>query len=203
MKSSGYKSIRNIAIGAMALAVGLAQAHTGHGTSGFAEGLIHPIGLDHLLAMLAVGIWSVSALPANKVWWGPCAFMLTLIASAALGALGLTVPFLEHLISLSVVIFGAMLLTRRKLPVAFGLGMVVLAAALHGLAHGAEAPQIGFASYAAGYAAGFLLTTGALHFGGVFTGLCIRRFIARRASWVIGGLGAVFGGTGLYLLSQL
>lgn len=200
MKLSGYKSIRNIAIGAMALAVGLAQAHMGHGTSGFAEGLIHPIGLDHLLAMLAVGIWSVSALPANKVWWGPCAFMLTLIASAALGALGLTVPFLEHLISLSIVIFGAMLLlTRRKLPIAFGLGMVVLAASLHGLAHGAEAPQTGFASYAAG----FLLTTGALHFGGVFTGLCIRRFIARRASWVIGGLGAVFGGTGLYLLSQL
>jgi urease accessory protein len=200
MKLSGHKSIRNIAIGAMALAVGLAQAHTGHGTSGFAEGLIHPIGLDHLLAMLAVGIWSVSALPANKVWWGPCAFMLTLIASAALGALGLTVPFLEYLISLSVVIFGAMLLlTRRKLPIAIGLGMVVLAAALHGLAHGAEAPQIGFPSYAAG----FLLTTGALHFGGVFTGLCIRRFIARRASWVIGGLGAVFGGTGLYLLSQL
>lgn len=200
MNLSNYKSVRNIAIGALALAVGLAQAHTGHGTSGFTVGLIHPLGLDHLLAMLAVGIWSVSALPANKVWWGPCAFMLTLIASAALGALGLTVPFLEHLISLSVVIFGAMLLlTRRKLPIAFGLGMVVLAASLHGLAHGAEAPQTGFASYAAG----FLVTTGALHFGGVLTGLCIRRFIARRASCVIGGLGAVFGGTGLYLLSQL
>ena len=200
MKLYGHKSIRNIAVGALALAVGLAQAHTGHGSSGFAEGLIHPFGLDHLLAMLAVGIWSVSALPANKVWWGPCAFMLTLIVSAALGALGLTVPFLEHLISLSVVIFGAMLLlTRRKLPIAFGLGMVVLAASLHGLAHGAETPQAGFASYAAG----FLLTTGTLHFGGVITGLCIRRFLARSASWVIGGLGAVFGGTGLYLLSQL
>lgn len=200
MNLTNYKPVRNIAIGALALAVGLAQAHTGHGTSGFAEGLIHPFGLDHLLAMLAVGIWSVSALPGNKVWWGPCAFMLTLIVSAALGALGLTVPYLEHLISLSVVIFGAMLLlTRRKLPSVFGLGMVVLAASLHGLAHGAETPQAGFASYAAG----FLLTTGTLHFGGVITGLCIRRFLARSASWVIGGLGAVFGGTGLYLLSQL
>ena len=200
MKLFCHKSIRNIGIGALALAAGLAQAHTGHGTSGFAEGLIHPFGLDHLLAMLAVGIWSVSALPANKTWWGPVAFMLSLIVSAALGTTGLTVPFLEHLISLSVVLFGTMLvLTRQKLPIPLGLGMVAVAASLHGLAHGAETPETGFASYAAG----FLLTTAALHFGGVITGLFIRRFLARRTTWVISAVGAWFAGTGLYLFSQL
>lgn len=200
MKVFQHKSIRNIGIGALALAAGLAQAHTGHGTSGIVEGLAHPLGLDHLLAMVAVGIWSVSALPANKAWWGPATFMLSLIVSAALGTLGLTVPFLEHMISLSVVVFGAMLvLTRQKMPIAVGLGVVALAACLHGLAHGAETPETGFAAYAVG----FLLTTAALHFGGVIAGLSIRRHLASATTWVVGGVGAFFGAAGLYLFSQL
>ncbi len=195
-----HKSIRHIGVAALALTAGLAQAHTGHGTSGIVEGLAHPIGLDHLLAMVAVGIWSVSALPANKAWWGPATFMLSLIVSAALGAWGLTVPFLEHMISLSVVVFGAMLvLTRQKMPVAIGLGAVALAACLHGLAHGTESPEIGFATYAVG----FMLTTATLHFGGVIVGLSIRRHLAGAATWLIGGVGALFGGAGLYLFSQL
>lgn len=200
MKLLSPKSIRNLGIGALALAAGLAQAHTGHGTSGFVEGLVHPFGLDHLLAMVAVGMWSVSALPANKAWWGPAAFMLSLIASAALGATGFSVPFLEPMIALSVVLFGVLLVsTRQKMPIALGLGMVALAASLHGLAHGAETPQTGFATYAVG----FLVTTGALHFGGVLTGLAMRRFFARTATWVISVLGTLFGAAGLYLFSQL
>lgn len=200
MKLLSGKSMRNVGIGALALATGLAQAHTGHGTSGVYEGLIHPFGLDHLLAMVAVGMWSVSALPVNKAWWGPTTFMLSLIVSAALGAMGLTVPLLEHMISLSVVVFGAMLVfTRQKTPIHFGLGMVALAASLHGLAHGAETPETGFATYAAG----FLLTTAALHFGGVIAGLGIRRYLASTATWVITGLGTLCGGVGLYLFSQL
>ena len=63
-------------LAAAALLMGLAgaaQAHTGHGTHSLMEGLAHPFGLDHLLAMLAVGVWSVSALPQGKAWWGqPC-----------------------------------------------------------------------------------------------------------------------------------
>lgn len=56
----------------------------------------------HLLAMVAVEIWSVSALPANSAWWGPATFMTSLVISAVLGAMGVTVPFLENLISLAV-----------------------------------------------------------------------------------------------------
>lgn len=190
---------RIVGIGALALATSVAQAHTGHGTEGVSAGLAHPLGLDHLLAMLAVGVWSVSALPANKTWWGPAVFMLSLLASAALGALGLSVPWLEHLIALSVVLFGFMLLARQKMPVAFGLGLVALAAGLHGLAHGAEAPASGFASYALG----FLLTTATLHFGGVLAGLGIRRCLADRSGWVTATLGTLCGGAGLYLFSQL
>jgi urease accessory protein len=200
MKWSSFNSARCAGIAILTLVASAAQAHTGHGTSGIAEGLAHPFGLDHLLAMVAVGLWSVSALPSSKAWWGPATFMLSLVASAALGAMGVAVPYLEPLISLSVVLFGLMLVfSRQKMPLAMGLSLVTVAASLHGLAHGAETPATGFATYAAG----FLLTTAALHFGGVAAGLGIRRFFADRAAWIVTGFGALCGGSGMYLFSQL
>lgn len=200
MKFLSHRLLRNVGIGTLALVAGLAQAHTGHGTTGVFEGLVHPFGLDHLLAMVAVGIWSVSALPASKAWWGPATFLLTLVLSAALGAMSLTIPWLEQLISLSVVLFGVMLIaSRQKMPPALGLGLVALASSMHGLAHGAETPDTGFA----GYAAGFLLTTATLHLGGVAAGLGVRRYLARTANWVITATGTLLGGAGLYLFSQL
>jgi urease accessory protein len=193
-------SLRTAALAALVLTTGAAQAHTGHGSSGVAEGLAHPLGADHLLAMLAVGIWSVSALPANKTWWGPATFLLTLVISAALGAAGFTLPGLESMISLSVLLFGGMLLLSRvKLPTGLGLGLVALAASLHGLAHGAETPDTGFATYAAG----FLATTAALHFGGVAMALSLRKILAHKATWALTGLGALCSGAGLYLFSQV
>lgn len=193
-------SLRTAALAALVLTTGAAQAHTGHGTSGVAEGLAHPLGADHLLAMLAVGIWSVSALPSHKAWWGPATFMLALVVSAALGAVGVTLPWLEPMISLSVVLFGGMLLLSWvKMPVGLGLGLVALAAAMHGLAHGAETPDTGFATYAAG----FLATTAALHFGGVTLGLSLRKVLADKATWALTGLGALCSGAGLYLFSQV
>ena len=200
MQFSSPRFIRAAAVVGLALTVGVAQAHTGHGTSGISEGLAHPLGADHLLAMVAVGIWSVSALPAGKAWLGPATFLLSLAISAALGAVGLQVPFLEQLVALSVVVCGAMLvLTRVRMPVAAGLGLVALAAALHGLAHGAEVPASGFGSYALG----FVATTAALHLGGVVAGLGIRQYLARKATWAIAGLGALCSGGGVYLFSQL
>lgn len=193
-------SLRCVGVGALALAAGAAQAHTGHGTASVFEGLAHPFGLDHLMAMVAVGLWSVLALPTNKAWWGPVTFMLALIVSAALGAMGMRVPFLEPLISLSVVLFGAMLVfSRQAMPISLGLGLVALAASLHGLAHGAETPATGFASYAVG----FLATTAGLHFGGVLAGKVIRRRMTNTASQIVSGLGTLCGGTGLYLCTQL
>jgi len=126
--------------------------------------------------------------------------MLALIISAVLGASGVTMPFLEHAIALSVVLFGAMLILAAKpLPKAFGLGVIAVAASLHGLAHGAETPEAGFA----GYAAGFLLTTGVLHLGGVGIGLGIRRWLASRSITVLTGLGTLLGFAGIYLYSQV
>jgi urease accessory protein len=188
-----------VLIAASAVVTG-ASAHTGHGTHSLMEGLAHPLGLDHLLAMLAVGVWSVSVLPARQTWQGPATFMLALVVSAVLGASGVTLPFLEHAIALSVVLFGAMLIAVAKpVPKALGLGLIAAAASLHGLAHGAETPETGFA----GYAAGFLLTTAALHLGGVSVGLGIRRWLAARSGVVLGGLGTVLGLTGMYLFNQV
>jgi urease accessory protein len=201
MNMLSNKWVKPAVVALLALAASsLAQAHTGHGASSFFDGLEHPFGLDHLLAMVAVGVWSVSALPAQKAWWGPATFLLALGLSAMLGAAGFMVPYLEHAISLSVVAFGLMLVfARRGWPVALGLGLVALAASLHGLAHGAETPDTGFA----GYAVGFLLTTTALHASGVMAGLGIQRFLSQPTNWVTGGLGALCSGAGVYLLQQL
>jgi urease accessory protein len=195
------KNIRRVAaVALMAGVASTAQAHTGHGTHSLMEGLVHPFGLDHLLAMVAVGVWSVSALPQGKAWQGPATFLLALVASAVLGAAGLTVPFLEHGVSLSVVLFGAMLLlASRPMPPALGLGLIAVAASLHGLAHGSETPESGFA----GYAIGFLVTTAALHTGGVGMGLAIKRWLARHSGVALGGLGAALSAAGLYLFGQL
>ncbi|NBW25827.1 MAG: urease accessory protein UreJ [Betaproteobacteria bacterium] len=186
-------------ITASALSTG-AMAHTGHGTHSLMEGLAHPFGPDHLLAMMAVGIWSVSALPAHKAWQGPATFMMVLVLSAVLGASGVTIPYLEHAIALSVSLFGLMLIVAAKpMSKAFGLGLIAVAASLHGLAHGAETPETGFA----GYAAGFLFTTALLHLGGVGIGLSIRRWLAERTVPVLSTLGSGFGLAGVYLFSQL
>jgi urease accessory protein len=143
----------------LSLIATVSQAHTGHGTSGLVEGVAHPFGLDHLLAMIAVGIWSISNLPANRAWWGPATFMFSLIISAAIGTQGITLPYLENMISLSVVMFGLMLVIAGfKTPKLFSLALIATAAALHGLAHGAESPETGFAFYAIG----FLAATGRL-----------------------------------------
>lgn len=191
---------KSLLTAALATAAFTAQAHTGHGTHSLMEGLVHPFGLDHLLAMVAVGVWSVSALPAGKAWQGPAVFLLALIASATLGMLGVTLPYLEHGVSLSVVLFGLMLIAAtRPVPPVIGLCLIALASSLHGLAHGSETPESGFA----GYALGFLVTTAALHIGGVGIGLSIQRLMTERRGMALGGLGAALGGAGLYLFAQL
>ena len=191
--------LKSITAGLLVLA-GSAHAHTGHDASSLMSGLVHPLGLDHMLAMLAVGLWSVRALPAKHAWQGPALFMLALAVGAVLGSLGFQFAALEGLIALSVVLFGAMLMMSvYKVPALLGLGAVALSAMVHGMAHGAEAPASGLGLYALG----FLGPTSVLHFGGVAAGLGMRKFMARKAAAVVVALGSALGMTGLYLVSQV
>jgi len=196
--------IRTMVLGCGLLGAGAALAHPGHGGHGFAAGLMHPLGLDHLLAVLAVGLWSVLALPAGKAWQGPALFMAALLATALLGLMGFMLPFMELALTASVLLFGVLLLlaaTGRRLPTAAGLGLVALAAAWHGLAHGFAAPGAGLGVYALG----LLLATALLHGAGMALGLALqRRLSARHRRVAVSGLGAALlaGGTAL-LLGQL
>ena len=184
------------------LGTGLAQAHPGHGMTTLLEGMAHPLALDHFLVMLAVGAWSICALPANRVWLGPLVFLLTLAGAAVLGAIGVMIPMLEHAVALSVVLAGVMLwLARQGSRQDAGGGGVLLVAlmgGLHGLAHGAETPAGSFMAYASG----FLLSTAVLHLLGLVATAGLRRMAARVVTGVIGALGTVIGMAGALLLAQ-
>jgi urease accessory protein len=183
---------------AVLLGTGAAVAHPGHGAASLAEGLAHPFGIDHLLAMVAVGVWSAAALPAGRRWAGPASFLAAMTMGAALAMAGLALPLvgghIEAGVAASLLVFGAMLVFTTRVPMGAGLALIAAAASLHGFAHGAELP---LGASATGYALGFLATTALLHAGGVGLGLALRQ----RATALMQATGALLGATGLVLLA--
>lgn len=142
-----------------------AFAHTGHAASGLVAGLAHPMaGLDHLLAMLAVGVWAAMQ-PASRAWAGPAVFIAMLAAGALLGLGAVALPFVEPGILASVVLFGLLIVAGRTLPASVGLVSIGAFALLHGHAHGTEA-----VGAVAGYMAGFMAASALLHLGGYVLG---------------------------------
>lgn len=138
-----------------------AVAHTGHGTSGLAAGLAHPmVGLDHMLAMLAVGVWAAMQ-PVSRAWQGPAAFIALLAAGAFLGLAGFNLSIVEPGIIASVVLFGAMIAAGRHFSASAGLALIGGFALLHGYAHGTEA-----VGPVATYMAGFIAASALLHLAG-------------------------------------
>jgi urease accessory protein len=114
-----------------------AFAHTGHGDHGFIDGFTHPFfGLDHLLAMLLVGVWSV--LHARHVWLAPLAFVSLLALGAVLGQHDVIVPQLEPLVAASVLALGVMLTLPFRLGLSAALTVIGGFALFHGMAHGGE-----------------------------------------------------------------
>jgi urease accessory protein len=157
----------------------LAHAHTGAGaTAGFLHGLQHPFGgLDHALAMLAVGIWATQR-GGRATWLVPATFVAMVGVGGAIGAAGVQVPFVELGILASVVALGALVIASVKLPLGASAAIVVPFALFHGLAHGAEMPA-GASGWA--YGSGFLLGAALLHGLGAGTVLLSRSF--RRIAW--------------------
>ena len=184
-----------ILIAAYALST-YAAAHPGHEVDAhgisFMDGLLHPLtGLDHLAAMLAVGLWSaLSATSARRIWLAPVAFAGMLLVGALLGLNGMELPAVEPMIAASLLVMGLLVATRAKLPLAVTAGVVGVFAVFHGIAHGPE-----LAGGGNGFAPllGMLVATIALHLTGVGLGLALR---SHSVWWprVVGGLTALLGG---------
>ena len=165
---------------ALALVPTLAHAHPGHGaaTGGIGWGLAHPFsGLDHILAMIAVGLWAVQ-LGKRALWVLPLTFVCSMAAGAVLGMGGVTLPFVEPAILASVIVLSALVAFAKRLPLGASAAVVAVAALFHGQAHGAEIP-----ANAPGLltAAGFILATALLHTLGVALGLSLRHTAQPRA----------------------
>lgn len=172
----------------------VAFAHTGVGdTSGFVHGFGHPIsGLDHILAMVMVGIFAWQ-LGGRALWLVPTTFVLIMAVGGALGIAGIGVPFVEIGIALSVVVLGPIVAFNVKAPVAAAMGLVGLFAIFHGHAHGAEIPED---AGGVAYAAGFMIATALLHLAGIGAGFLIGRSGEHYGSLVVrvaGGFATVAG----------
>jgi urease accessory protein len=169
MKSPLYKALFLLA--ALLFAPAFAQAHPFHGETGLAQGFGHPLsGLDHLLAMAAVGFWAAQ-LGRRALWAIPAAFVGALLLGGTLGLAGTAVPLAEQGILASVFILGLFLALAVRLPLAGGMGIAGLFALFHGYAHGAEMPaQASTAAYFLGFAAATVL----LHVLGIALGLAAK-----------------------------
>ena len=146
---------------AYVLILPVAEAHTfGSQGAGLITGLTHPfVGLDHLLVMIAVGIWA-GQLGGRAVWLIPLTFVSVMAAAATLASFGLLLPLMEPAIACSVLVLGLLIAGSVRLPISVGALLVSLFAVFHGYAHGLELPQAGSPIL---YGAGFVLATALLH----------------------------------------
>lgn len=123
---------------ALLAAAPLAMAHPGHDNLSLAAGFMHPLtGLDHLLVMIAVGLWA-GKLGGAARWQLPLTFVLLMAVGAALGMAGVSLPGLETLVAATVMALGLLLALSVRLSTAARLALVAVFALLHGLAHGGE-----------------------------------------------------------------
>jgi urease accessory protein len=162
-----------------------AFAHTGAGeVHGFVWGFAHPLGgLDHILAMVTVGIFAWQ-LGGRALWLVPASFVLAMSAGAALGMARAPLPLVEFGIAASVIVLGSIVAFARGAPIAIAVGIVGLFAIFHGHAHGTE---MALDTAGGAYAAGFLLATSLLHLAGIALGYAIGRIADGRAAYRLGG----------------
>jgi urease accessory protein len=174
------------------LVPGIAAAHPGHDlTMSAMNGLLHPLtGLDHVLAMVATGLWA-SHLGKRASLMLPIAFVLAMLLGGALSLLGVGLPALEPMIALSVAVFGVVIAARVRVNELFGAALVATFAIFHGYAHANEASGLPIP-----FAAGFSIATMGLSWAGIRIGA---RFVSResRATRIAGSL---IGASGAVLL---
>ena len=171
-----------LTLSAMTLGVAPAYAHLDPAEHGsFAAGFSHPLfGTDHILAMVAVGLWaSLLAAGADRraLWFVPAAFVGTMLAGFLAAMAGTSLPFVEPVILASIVVIGLLAAVALNIPVPAAMAMVGFFAFFHGHAHGGEIGEAGAGTYAAGFA----VATALLHAAGVGLGLLLGRMLGGRA----------------------
>lgn len=178
---------KQTAYSVFALALGFASpafAHTGHEVAGFVSGLAHPVfGLDHLLAMLTVGLWAGLA-GGRSLWAWPVAFVGSMLLGGALAMSGVMLPGVELVIGVSVVTLGIAVTAGFKPQLVLGAALIALFGLAHGYAHGLEAPGVGSGFT---YVAGYVLATAALHGIGLAAVMLNRTRFAAVLTRVAGG----------------
>jgi urease accessory protein len=174
---------------------GPALAHTGTDTVfGFRTGFLHPIsGPDHLVAMVAVGLWGAQ-LGAPAIWILPITFPLVMAMGGVLGVIGVPVPFVETVIALSAVALGLVVALRLRPPLWAAAALVAVFAIFHGYAHGRELPG---AADPVGYGVGFVVATGLLHLAGILIGTITSRPLGAQA---VRACGAAIACAGVFFL---
>lgn len=184
------KHSRPLSLIALCLFAGTASAHTGdHAASGFADGLAHPfMGLDHLLAMIAIGLWAAQQ-GGRALWAIPAAFVGAMGLGFVLAGSGWLLPNIEPAIAVSVLALGLLVAMRQHASLLAGMAVAAVFALFHGMAHGLEMPQ---AASPMLYALGFVLATACLHGAGLVSGL-----LGRHAMRLVG---AGIAATGLALV---
>jgi len=166
-------------------------------SNAFLVGFAHPFGgIDHLLAMLAVGMWgALLGMPA--LWMLPIAFPMLMAVGGVAGILGMPLPSIELGIALSVIVLGAVILFAVRPPLWGSLLIVSFFALFHGYAHGIELPQ---QTDPLGYSLGFVVATGLIHIAGILIGFVTRLPHGVMLMRICGG---VFSAAGIYLLVSL
>lgn len=173
-----------------------ALAHPGHegDVGSLVAGFAHPFcGIDHVLAMAAVGLWA-AFLGGRALCIVPAAFVLSMVGGFAIAMAGLSLPAVEPGIAASVLVFGVLLAAAIRLPLALSVLLVSLFAMLHGHAHGAEV-----SGNALTFSLGFIAATLLLHAAGIGLG----RVMLQQRLMLARGLGAVMAAVGLVLLGGL
>lgn len=206
--------IASSAIASVMLFAQTANAHLAHThlaggvTNGWLAGFLHPfLGVDHLLAMVAIGLWAsqLSQLKRGPIaWvpivWLPIAFVGTMTLSAGLAHTGVILPWVEQSIILSNIVLGLLIFYSAQLPVNVGITLAGILAIAHGYAHGTEIPM---GASALDYGLGFVAATVMLHGMGVAIGLgltTLSRSTQTNAFRLAGTL--ILGGT-LYALATI
>src|SRR5690349_14149149 len=178
------------------LAASPAWAHTpGLARDDFMSGFLHPLtGVDHILAMVAVGVWAAMQ-GGRRVWQLPLAFMGAMAIGGLVGFMDLPMFAVEQVIALSVLVLGFVIAASARLPEAASIALVAAFALFHGHAHGTE---LAAGTSPVTYASGFVIATGLLHAMGIGGGL----LLGKRSLWVARLAGGAIALAGVVLLVQ-